>query len=253
MTRATPTPAWFGIPIRNGARSLSRSATLSLAMNPIFEGNEFAENPEPRALCVLVLDTSGSMSGPPIAELNAGLQRFKSDLERSPLAAKRVEPVVVTFGGGVRVESPPATVEHFTPPSLRASGNTPLGAALNTALELVAQRKEEYRAAGVSYYRPWVFVFSDGEPNDAWQEAADRLAAEEERKGLVVFAVGVGGANFDVLRNVARKNAPVRLKDVGHFAEMFRWLSNSLQQVSSSRVGEQLRLEPPKGWGVIES
>ena len=28
--------------------------------------------------------------------------------------------------------------------------------------------------------------------------------------------VGVEGANFDVLRQVARRNAPVRLKDVGH-------------------------------------
>ena len=222
-------------------------------MSQIFEGNEFAENPEPRALCVLVLDTSGSMSGNPIAELNAGLQRFKSDLVGSPLAAKRVEAVVVTFGGGVKVEGNPTTVENFSAPNLRASGNTPLGAALNTALELIHKRKEESRASGISYYRPWIFVFSDGEPNDAWQEAAEALAAEEDRKGVVVFAVGVDGANFDVLRQVSRKNAPVRMKDVGHFAEMFRWLSNSLQQVSSSRVGDQLRLEPPKDWGVIES
>lgn len=221
-------------------------------MNPIFEGSEFAENPEPRALCVLVLDTSGSMQGKPIAELSAGLQRFKSELSANPLAAKRVEPAIVSFGGGVRVV-PPTTVEDLNLPTLQASGNTPLGEAIRRALQLTQERKEAYRANGVSYYRPWVFVFSDGEPNDDWQAATDQLAAEEERKGVVVFAVGVEGANFDVLRQVARRNAPVRLKDVGHFAEMFRWLSNSLQQVSSSRVGDQLRLEPPKDWGVIES
>jgi len=37
---------------------------------------EFAENPEPRCPCVLLLDTSGSMSGEKIASLNAGLQTF---------------------------------------------------------------------------------------------------------------------------------------------------------------------------------
>lgn len=221
-------------------------------MSGIFEGNEFADNPEPRALCVLVLDSSGSMQGAPIAELNAGLRRFRDDLAANPLAAKRVEPAVVTFGGGVRVAQMPTVVENFVPPTLQASGNTPMGQAIQTALALIKARKEEYRANGVSYYRPWLFLFSDGEPNDEWQPAAEQLAQEEAAKGVVVFAVGVDGANFDVLRQVARKNAPVRLKDVGHFAEMFRWLSNSLQQVSSSRVGEQLRLEPPKDWGVID-
>ena len=53
-------------------------------MSGIFEGNEFADNPEPRALCVLVLDSSGSMQGAPIAELNAGLRRFRDDLAANP-------------------------------------------------------------------------------------------------------------------------------------------------------------------------
>jgi len=222
-------------------------------MSQIFEGNEFALNPEPRALCVLVLDNSGSMQGQPIAELNAGLQRFKSDLAGNPLAAKRVEPAIVTFGGGVKVAQEPTAVENFNAPTLHALGNTPMGEAIRTALDIIKKRKEEYRSNGVSYYRPWLFLFSDGEPNDEWQSAVSHLAEEEERKGVVVFVVGVDGANFDVLRQVARKNAPVRLKDVGHFAEMFRWLSGSLQQVSSSRVGDQLRLEPPKDWGNIET
>ena len=38
-----------------------------------FDAAEFAENPEPRVPCVLLLDTSGSMTGKPIAELNEGL------------------------------------------------------------------------------------------------------------------------------------------------------------------------------------
>jgi uncharacterized protein with von Willebrand factor type A (vWA) domain len=35
-----------------------------------FDGVEFAENPEPRCPCVLLLDTSNSMSGKRIDELN---------------------------------------------------------------------------------------------------------------------------------------------------------------------------------------
>src|SRR5664279_1913973 len=42
-----------------------------------FASIEFAENPEPRCACVLVLDTSGSMQGAPIEQLNLGLRSFK--------------------------------------------------------------------------------------------------------------------------------------------------------------------------------
>ena len=37
----------------------------------------FVDNPEPRCPCVLLLDTSGSMQGQPISQLNAGLKQFE--------------------------------------------------------------------------------------------------------------------------------------------------------------------------------
>ena len=45
-----------------------------------FKGIEFADNPEPRCPCVLLLDTTGSMTGSKIAQLNAGLQSFAEEL-----------------------------------------------------------------------------------------------------------------------------------------------------------------------------
>lgn len=58
----------------------------------------FAENPENRCPCLLLLDTSGSMQGPPIAELNAGLMQFRDELLSDSMAAKRVEVAIITFG-----------------------------------------------------------------------------------------------------------------------------------------------------------
>ena len=45
-----------------------------------FGAAEFADNPEPRCPCLLLLDNSGSMSGNPIAELNRGLKTFHEEL-----------------------------------------------------------------------------------------------------------------------------------------------------------------------------
>ena len=56
-----------------------------------FATSDFASNPEPRCPCILLLDVSGSMSGRPINELNAGLVTFRDELLADPLALKRVE------------------------------------------------------------------------------------------------------------------------------------------------------------------
>ncbi len=67
-------------------------------MGRLDESVEFATNPDPRCPCVLLLDTSGSMSGPPINALNEGLQAFQDDIQNDQLAQRRVELAIVTFG-----------------------------------------------------------------------------------------------------------------------------------------------------------
>ena len=41
---------------------------------------EFVDNPEPRCPVILLCDTSGSMSGAPINNLNAGLAAFRQEV-----------------------------------------------------------------------------------------------------------------------------------------------------------------------------
>src|SRR5947207_1958764 len=95
-----------------------------------FGTSDFAENPEPRCPCLLLLDTSGSMGGKPITELNAGIATFKESLSADSLASKRCEIAIVTFGGHVTTVVEFTTVEHFQPPILSVGGDTPMGAAI---------------------------------------------------------------------------------------------------------------------------
>ena len=46
--------------------------------------NDLFQNPSPRCACMLVLDTSGSMSGAPIHELNQGLDALAHAAPRQP-------------------------------------------------------------------------------------------------------------------------------------------------------------------------
>lgn len=214
---------------------------------------KFAENPDPRAPCLLLLDTSASMSGTPIQALNEGLATFKSDVMSDDLARRRVEVAVVTFGnGGVRTEQDFVTVEEWEPSALSAGGSTPMGEALQRGLEVLGARKELYKRAGMQYFRPWMFLITDGEPTDRWEEAAQQAKREDSQSGLVFFTVGVERANMERLGQIAPQGRPpLKLKGL-MFAELFLWLSQSQQRVSHSRVGEQLEL-PAVGWAEVST
>lgn len=217
-----------------------------------FVSPEFVDNPEPRCPCLLLLDTSGSMNGRPIDELNAGLRTFKEDLTADAMAMQRVEVALMTFGP-VRVLSDFQTVDAFEPPTLAPTGDTPLGAAIMQGLDLLETRKATYRHAGVAYYRPWVFLVTDGAPTDPWQAAAERVRAgdSDARKSFSFFAVAVDGADMGTLGKICSPNRPpVRLKGLS-FREMFTWLSSSLGGVAKSQPGQLVALPPPSGWSAV--
>src|SRR5580658_10144892 len=177
------------------------------------ESVEFADNPEPRCPCVLLLDISGSMKGAPIDALQAGLQAFKDELTRDALAARRVEVAIVTFNSDVEVAQDFVTVDNFNPPQLKAQGMTHMGSGIHKALDILQARKAQYRANGVVYYRPWIFLITDGAPQGEAEsiidEAAKRVGEDEAARKVAFFAVGVEGADIARLAKIAVR-APVK-------------------------------------------
>lgn len=213
---------------------------------------DFAENPEPRCPCVLLLDTSGSMQGAPIDALNQGLLSFKDELTKNSLASRRVEVSIVTFDSNINVVQDFVTADEFTPPILTAQGLTTMGAGIHKSLDMIQERKAQYRSNGVAYYRPWIFMITDGEPqgepDEIVEQAAQRLQSDESSKRVAFFSVGVENANMTRLSELAVRT-PLKLKGL-NFVEMFVWLSASMAAVSHSKVDDQVAL-PPIGWGSV--
>jgi len=213
--------------------------------------NDLIVNPTPRCACILVLDTSGSMQGQPIKELNEGVVQFIEEVKGDELAQYSVEIGVVTAGPDARTQlqiTPAHLIESSN--SFEADGGTPLGEAVNIALSMLDARKIEYKNKGVPYYQPWIVLISDGAPTDPWQSAAARSQSMANDRKLVVMPVGVSGADLTILSQFS--NRPAKALAGLKFKEFFTWLSASMARVSvSGSTTATVNLPSTDGWDSI--
>ena len=222
------------------------------------------DNPDPRVACALLLDTSYSMKGERIEHLNAGFATFCASIAEDPLARKRTDVTVVTFGGVVEVAVPFQEGRDLTATTFTAQGATPLGEALDTGLDLLAARKSEYKEAGLEYYRPWLFVITDGMPTDEqrFAGASTRVRQAEAAKQVTGCAGGAGDADLETLSRLSAVREPLALNGM-RFEELCAWLSTSMSVVTQSsafgatdatvaatEAAEQVPLPPPSGWAT---
>lgn len=203
---------------------------------------ELVENPSSRLPVVLVLDTSSSMEGAPLAHLQLALERFLADVAKDEDAQRACELAVLTVGGTVKAHRHFALVQAGWRPALEADGHTPLGKATEKALDLLEARKLQYSSVGNAYFQPWLVLLTDGEPTDSIARASARVADLVRDRKLTVFPIATGEkANRDRLRELAGGVEPLSLGERG-FGEFFRWLSASMSQASRSTPGATLTL-----------
>ncbi len=219
---------------------------------------DLVNNPTARVPVVLCLDLSASMNGSPIKELNEGVAQFYEAIKSDETALYAAEVAIVTFGGSdAKCEAEFASLEiQGEAPKLRAFGMTPMGEAVNMALDMLETRKNEYKEKGVDYYQPWLVLMTDGVPNGSKKElerAVKRTVALVDDKKLTVFPIGIGKrADMNTLKLFSPKRSPLKLQGL-KFKEFFEWLSQSVSRTSQSTPGENVPLdvEGIKGWGEL--
>jgi len=203
---------------------------------------------------VLLLDTSDSMNVVNkkgirnIDQLNEGLVLLKTELMNDDKARKRADIALVSFGGEVKKIQDFTTVDNFDPPVLHASSNTPMGEAILLGMDLIETRKQLYKAQGVQYFRPWIFLMTDGAPTDmrpgdaVWDKVVDRITRGEAEKHFSLFVFGADNADMNLLKQLSTQNPPVLLAE-GKIKDFFKFLSNSTAKRVNMKKGEQIEMD----------
>lgn len=212
---------------------------------------DLLDNPSARVPVCLVLDTSGSMQGKPIDELNQGVQMFMNEIREDEMASLSAEISIITFGGKVQQVVEFSNIENQTAPLLQPVGRTPMGEAVNLALDVLEARKKTYASLGIDYYQPWLVLMTDGAPTDDITAAAARTRELINNNKLTIFPIGIGSeAHIPTLQQFSPKLPPVKLKGL-NFNEFFIWLSQSITMKSQSTPGEEVKALPINPWADL--
>lgn len=191
------------------------------------ESNSSSASARKFPIC-LVLDTSGSMQGSNIRDLNQNVHSFLQFVENNQKAKRNAEIAIIEFGGDVRVISGYASIENINFNDLNAFGATPLGGAVEQALELLDIRRQYYRNNAIEHYKPIMLIMSDGEPTDDYQDVADRVYNMVQNKQMKIFPVGIG-EKFSIqhLAKFSPFLRPRLIQKSSDFSELFELLSAS--------------------------
>ncbi len=182
-----------------------------------------------------LIDTSGSMKGKKMGELNTVMEELIPEIRKVGEADTEVKVAVLTFSTDVKwMYSTPIPIEDFEWARLRANGVTSMGAAFKE-LNLRMSRNSFLNSPSLSF-APVIFLMTDGYPSDDYKEGLKELQANSWYKFGLKAALGIGNeANDDVLAEfTGSADTVVHAYSGGQLAQMIKIIA-----VTSSQIGSK--------------
>ena len=180
--------------------------------------------------CVILIDTSGSMSADQQKLVN-GMEELKKYLSDDEMACSSVEVSIVTFDNEARVAEPFGPINDLCIPSINCNGMTAMHAAVDIGLKTIDKRRSEYKQYGLSSYRPWMYM------------------RRQENQKLFFFPVAIGDTVDEKLLGSLHPDNEIFSIDRDRITKAFQWLSDSLSSVSGTKSGT-VTLSDPEDFGL---
>ena len=188
----------------------------------------------------LVLDCSESMVGEPMRAVEEGARAMVAALRSDPHALEMAALSVIAFSGAATVIVPMTEVYRFVFPPLPMGSGTSLGAALELLRERLEADVVRTTPDRKGDYTPLVFIVTDGEPTDRWEETAARFRRDiAGRRARVVAVVCGEQASAATLNRVTDDVVLAKDVDAKTLGSLFAWVSASVATASQSLHGPE--------------
>jgi uncharacterized protein YegL len=195
----------------------------------------------------LLLDCSASMSGEAIEALRTGVKALISDLRTDPQALETAYLSVITFSSSAQQVSPLTELITFQEPTLEARGATALGEGLKVLTQCIDTEVRKSTATQKGDWKPLVFLFTDGQPTDNWEQAADQL--KQKRVANIIACAAGPGSDSSMLKRITEEVIELNSVQPEQLKAFFKWVSSSIKTTSSkleqSAGDGPLSLPPP--------
>ncbi len=204
---------------------------------------------EQKCLCVFVIDTFKLKNDMAINEVALGIQRILEGFESDETFQKRIEVSFITYDSLseeiVCVTQDPVPISQAVIPSLTATtDDTSLLKAICMALNVVETTVTWYKSVGIPYYRPWIFLISNGLSlvSCNHDEIANRIKQDTSNKKYVFLPIYTKDAKVPLLQEI-ESDVPITALDSLNITDCFKWLSASMGTIVSAEEAD-LSAEP---------
>lgn len=151
---------------------------------------------EPKSIPVLLLlDTSGSMSGNNIDNLNKAVKTMIESFKNAETMETYIKLSIITFGIEINLHTELTEVSKINFQPLSAAGATPMGAAFKMAKAMI----EDQTIFKSRDYRPTIILLSDGEPTDDWKTPLNDFINNGRSSKCDRMAISIGGIGREPL------------------------------------------------------
>lgn len=184
-----------------------------------------------------LIDTSGSMRGKKMGELNTVMEELIPEIRKVGEADTDVKLAVLTFATDIKwMYTEPINIEDFEWARLEAKGVTSMGAAFTELSERMS-RNGFLNSPSLSF-APVIFLMTDGYPSDDYKAGLEALKSNSWYKFGLKAALGIGNeANDEMLAEfTGSPETVVHAYSGNQLAQMIKIVAVTASQIGSKSM-----------------
>ncbi len=195
----------------------------------------------------LLLDTSGSMRGEPIAAVNVGLQALIASLRQDPSALETVHVCIMTFDAAITQVVPLTPLDQLQLPTITTpqSGPTLLGLALESLVAALDRDIVRNSEGAKGDWAPLLFVMTDGSPTDLQVYEEQVTIIKRRAFGNIIGCAAGPKAKQEYLLQLTPHVYALDTMDSASFTSFFKWVSEAVSTGSRSQGATDTASLPP--------